>query len=432
MSAVRNAVVAVACASIAAASAAQDPAPITGETLRAIDAWVQAVRSHAPGQDDHALKHIASLTYDDRVQLDAGMELFLNALLGNNYNTGGNPAGKAIVASARAAGAPNATGFLKRAAVLHARAAAHPAPSDARARAPVKDGRPRGMADVGRRSQRVSPLLQSSPLPLTRDGEVVSQTMATWHLPFARYLLDFVGTRDAPDPFVAAWYHATNAELFYRAVYGDMTSQLNHAERILPNDSSLLFDRGCYAEVLGLPVLQAVVPPPSAALVVGAATGIPPASSTNAEAERLYRRALVVNPSLVEARVRLARLLTVRQRYQEADAVITVAVGQRPAGMLGFYTHLFAGRTSQALGRFDDASHHYRLALGLFPDAQSALLAASQLALLQADIPAALAPIERLGERSVEWQADPWRWYDFCTGREADELLQALWDRLPR
>lgn len=423
---------ALACGLIAATAIAQEPPPITDETLRAIAAWAQAVRSHTPGQDDAALKHVAALTYGDRVQLDAGMGLFLDGLLGNRYNTGGNPAAKTIVESGRAAGAPDAAGLLKRAAVLHARAAAHPAPPDARARSRVSVERPRGMADVGRRPQRTSPLLESSPLPVTRDGEVISQTMATWHLPFARYLLDFVGTKDAPDTFVAAWYHATNAELFDRAAYGDMTSQLNHAERILPNHPLLLFDRGCYAEVLGLPLLQAAAPPPNAAQVVGAVTGIPPASSTNANAERLYRRAFAVDPILVEPRVRLARLLTVRQRYQEADAVIAVALERTPTGMLGFYTHLVAGRTSQALGRFDEASRHYESALGLFPDAQSALLASSQLALLQADIPAALAPIERLGARSVEWEADPWRWYDCCTGRDADELLQALWDRLPR
>jgi tetratricopeptide (TPR) repeat protein len=277
----------------------------------------------------------------------------------------------------------------------------------------------------------VSPLLESSPLPLTRDGEVVSQTMTTWHLPFARYLLDLVGTSEAPDPFVAAWYHATNAELFSRAAYGDMTSHLKHAERIIPNDPFILFDRGCYAEVLGLPVLQATVPPPTSALVVGPGTGIPQASATNAEAERLYRRAIALDPSFVEPRVRLARLLTVRQRYQEADAVIAVAVGQAPTGMLGFYAHLFAGRTSQALARLDEASGHYQSALGLFSHAQSALMAASQLAVIRADAAAALAPIERLGERSLEWEADPWRWYDYCSGRDADDLLRALWDRLP-
>lgn len=429
MSPLRAALVALTCAFVSATVVAEQPPPITDETFRAIEAWARAVRTHAPGHDDDSLKHVASLTYDDRVQLDAGIALFLDGLLGKTYNTGRNPAAKAIVETGRGAGAPDARGFLKRAAVLHARAAAHPSPPETRARVRVNDGRAR-ISDM-RPRQRVSPLLESSPLPITRDGELISQTIATWHLPFARFLLDMVGTREQPDPFVAAWYHATNAELFYRSAYGDMTSHLDHAEKILPNDALILFDRGCYAEVLGLPVLQAVVPPPNASQVVGAVTGIPSASSTNADAERLYRRAFAVDPSLAEPRVRLARLLTVRQRYQEADTVITRVAGQAPAGMLGFYTHMFAGRARQALGRLDDAARHYQSALGLFPDAQSALLAASQLALLRADVPAALAPIERLGDRSAEWESDPWRSYDYCAGRDADELLRALWDRLP-
>ena len=106
----------------------------------------------------------------------------------------------------------------------------------------------------------------------------------------------------------------------------------------------------------------------------------------------------------------------------------SATTGKRHADLMAASAALL----DEALGRFEEASRHYESALGLFPDAQSALLAASQLALLQADIPAALAPIERLGARSVEWEADPWRWYDYCTGRDADELLQALWDRLPR
>jgi hypothetical protein len=418
--------VALAVAAVASAGGAQNPPPITEETVRAIDAWAQAVRAHTPGQEDAALKHVAALTYDDRVQLDAGMALFLDGLLGNRYNTGGSPAAKTLVEHGRASGAPDATGFLKRAAVLHAQAAPHPAPPDARARMPAGSGRVRGMADMGKR-QRVSPLLATSPLPVTRDGELISRVQSTWHLPFARYLLDLVGTNEAPDPFVAAWYHATNAELFYRAAYGDMTSHLDHAARILPNHPLLLFDRGCYAEVLGLPVLQVLVPPPAAALVVGAPTGIPPASSTNAAAERLYRRALAVDPSLVEARVRLARLLIVRERYQEAEAVIAVAAADPPPGILGFYTHLFGGRVRQSLGRLDEAAAHYRAARQLFPSAQSALVAASQLALVRADVASALEPIAQLGGDSSD-TADPWWQYDYCAGRDAEPLLQALWE----
>lgn len=68
----------------------------------------------------------------------------------------------------------------------------------------------------------------------------------------------------------------------------------------------------------------------------------------------------------------------------------------------------------------------------MFPDAQSALLASSHLALLAADVPAALAPVDRLGERSAEFSADPWWQYHLCSGRNADDLLKTAWASVPR
>lgn len=76
-------------------------------------------------------------------------------------------------------------------------------------------------------------------------------------------------------------------------------------------------------------------------------------------------------------------------------------------------------------------AEHYRNALRIFPDAQSALLASSQLALAGADVAGALAPIERLGPRSAEFTADPWWRYHLGPGRDADELLRALWASVP-
>ena len=126
---------------------------------------------------------------------------------------------------------------------------------------------------------------------------------------------------------------------------------------------------------------------------------IPPAEKTNAEAERLFRRALSIDPSLVEARVRLARLLDLRKRHEEAAAELKTALAGNATPVVAFYAHLFAGRAAQSLGQSDVAAGHYQDALALFPDAQSALLASSQLALFRSNVAATLEPVQRLGAR---------------------------------
>jgi tetratricopeptide (TPR) repeat protein len=436
------------------AAAAQDRKDITERAVAAMQAWVNAVQSHEPGRFDSPVVALAALSYPQREELNLGMALFLETLLSRKIN---NEAGSAdaqrIMALGRGAG--EATSFLKRAAVLHADVAAYGDRRPAADRLPASGQEVRIPAGMGftaiRPGENVSPLLRSDRLIVGQDGQATGETLASWNWPFARSLLELVVRRDANkaiDPFVGSWYHATMAYMFANGLYGDATPHLRDAERLLPNDARLLFDRGCYAELLGLPMHQEML---SAADIVeqrsrasaqdrgpqwrppgsAPALTIPLAETTNADAERLYRRALTADPALIEARVRLARLLDIRKRHKDAAAELKTALTDNPTGVVGFYAHLFAGRTAQASGQADEAMMHYKEARSLFPDAQSALLALSQLSLLQADVPEALASLERLGGRSEVFTADPWWQYYLCSGRNADDLLTALWATVP-
>jgi tetratricopeptide (TPR) repeat protein len=433
---------------------AQERKAITAATAAAIQAWVDAVQGHEPGHADSHVITLAGLPYEGREELNAGMALFLETLRTKKISRdAGNADAQRIMALARDAG--DADAFLKRAAVLHGDVAANGDRVPVTERRPQASEDPRVVPGKGATGLRpgapLPPLLRTDRLGVGQDGQVLGETLASWNWPFARSLLDLLrdGKDAGKDPFVGAWYHANMAYMFARGLYGDATPHLADAARLLPDDSQILFDRGCYAELLGLPMHQEML---SAADIVAQrsrvsgqdrgpqwrpagsapALNIPLAETTNADAERLYRRALAIDPSLLEARVRLARLLEIRKRYGEAASELKTALSGDPSGVLGFYAHLFAGRTAQANGQAGEALTHYKEARSLFPHAQSALLALSQISLVQADVPEALAPLESLGGRSEVFTADPWWQYYLCSGRDADELLKELWAAVPR
>jgi tetratricopeptide (TPR) repeat protein len=423
--------------------------PITDRTADAIRAWVEAINTHTPGTADDSVAYAAALSYEDREELNAGMALFLRALRSGGNNTASALPARAIVSLAHGSRQADANNFLKRAAVFHTDVAVYAERSPVPETTKPAEARPQEMrigtsrANLNSDASQVPPLLTRSSVMLSQDGEVVGEAAESWNWPFARSLLDLVnGGRPASDPFVGEWYHATISHLFSLGAYGDLTDHLARAGRVLPDDARILFDRGCYAEALGLPMHQVLL---SDRQVDGQRLGaqwtarhsamadrIPVAEKTNGDAERLYRRAIGIEPAHAEARIRLARLLELRKRYQEAAAELDTALKSNPATVPAFYAHLFAGRTTQALGAASEAARHYEAALALFPDAQSALLAASQAALLASDLSTAMAQVARLGERSAAFDADPWWQYHRCAGRDVDHLLNDLWSRVPR
>ena len=411
------------------------PRDLPTATALAVQRWVAAVNTHTPGRADEAVAAIHAMSFDARRVLNAGLGLFIAALKAERVAYSGDAARHIAEMGRTARQKPGRDEFLQRATVLHSDAAVF---TDA---ATFQAGIP---PNQPARANTDDPLLSNYRLTLDKDGEILGSVAADWNWPFARSLLDLL-SQPSRDPFVGTWYHATLAFMLGNGLYGEATPHLHRAAEQLPDDARILFDRACYAEILGLPKTQVLL---SDADVVALNTrrngghvarlmaagpaqlGIPLADVTNDEAERLFRRALRADPSFVEARVRLARLLEVRKHYDEAATELSTALDSEPTGHVAFYAHLFAGRAAQALRRLDDAAGHYKAAAALFPGAQSALLGLSQVALRAADVPSALAPIEHL-DRSLTAR-DPWWLYDRGAGRDADALLGELWASVPK
>ena len=411
---------------------------ITEATLEAFERWTGAVQRHVPGRADDELAVASELTFEQRVLLDEGMSFFLSALRKRSPRAT-TDATRRLLSLAKAAAGDNPNLFLKRAAVLHADAAMIRAPRalDVTELAPEERG------GTG------SPIFPKGVLVLDDDGESRGHKMRDWHWVFARSLLDLLSPRDAHLPFIAAWYHATTAQMFRDGAYGEATFQLEHAYPILPDNAAVLYDIACLSEVDGLPIFQQTLSdeelegmrrrlaPSTGKMItngrgfvtIAALAAVPPVEVANADAERYFRRALQIDPSLTEAHVRLARLLTVRGRHAEALTEAGAALAAKPDPVVEFLAHMFAARATRALGRLEDAADHYAKARALFPGAQSAAIGASQVALLRADVSGATTAIRQLGGRGSkpDLESDPWWGYRLASGRTSNALLDAMW-----
>ena len=404
----------------------------TPDSASALVRWVAAVRDHKPGTADGAASVAAGLTYTERVRLNPAMQYFLKILRGDRVAVR-SPAEQNIVDAFRSVRLdPGVGAFIRRAAILHTDATVFAdrfpyVPDDAPA-AP-----PRGLD--------ATPLLFNQRLVKHTDGRFVGAASASWHLVFARSLIDMLFPGDAAprDPrvvtaddrrFGGEWYHATASYLLAAGNLAELKWHLEGAASVLPDDPRIVFDRGCYAEALGLPYNQVLRDDPGFQRATAQSTTVLPSEErTDEEAERLYRRALELNDQFTEARVRLARLLARRARYDDALVQLGLAQASPRTRVVAYYSELVAGRIAQALTRYPESLQHYQTAASLYPDAQSALLGASQAAVMAADPATALSFVQRLGPRSGRADADPWGVYHIGAGRDVNALLASLWSR---
>jgi tetratricopeptide (TPR) repeat protein len=420
---------------------------VTPAAVLAVEHWSQAVNEHTPGQPDAAVTFVHALSFGAREALNAGMTLFMSALVGKAPVASSAEDKRVVEIGLTDRRLLGANAFLERAATLHADAVMVSVAT------PTTPGQPPSGELLGQPASR-SPLLSSDKLILANDGEYAGTIETNWNWMFARSLLDLVSPKSGATSFVGQWYHATTAYLLQHGQYGEASAHLERAATLLPDDPLVLFDRGCLSEILGLPQAQQLLTDadliarrkdrvasfalrlarpdsPSARQI-----DIPAEEVANENAERLFRRTLQVAPTFVEARVRLARLLEVRGRFVDAASELATALNDRAVSrdrVVSFYAQLFAGRADQALGRMTEAVRHDEEAIAMFPDAQSALLARSELALITAEIDGALAPIRRLAELPADstQRVDPWWLYQLGPGRDADVLVRQMWANLP-
>ena len=418
-------VVIVAAASISSASRPAAQAPSSGDELRT---WSEAVAQHRPGDIDAAVTMAARWTAADLERLIPSVLFYLNTVRGEHLIAAGpgpqpSPAScgpcqvsrkereRLIREALPRVGdpervyirdlvprPPKLNAFIVRAIILHSDAAMlFPREPAVPGAAPSPALPRRG----GSQPQYSNLLRVPGAVMRSVDGQFVGYASGAPHWYIARALSHFITPEPTSDPDTRRWYLATTAFLAASSDFANLSTHLEAAEALFPNDATVAFDLGWRSEVHATPRLQTHV----RALVAAAEEtrtgpkgtsghtylcilgyipcdtgnnpfGIKSVRDSLTDAQRYFARAATLDPQMSEAHVRLAHVRTLLGRYPEAEAALK-NMPLSGAADVNFYAVLVQGLTFEALNRLDEADAAYEQALALFPHAQSANLAMS-------------------------------------------------------
>jgi len=418
-----------------------------------LEVWLEAVEQHVPGTDDWPARMVRAWSPQELALLATDLSLltrlieqpkypvlwltdpdkptrFFRAPYSTDDDRRLRAAARAVARHCRADpgeeedSAPSEdearcarNRLLKRGAILHTDAAIYVENSPVEPQ-PGREGRPeRWQVRFADGQQRVA------------EG-------APGHWELARSLLENVTPDPEKDETVRLWYIATSA-------HGQLHRRnMRHEEQavlLFPDDPQLLFLAGSLHETFASPTIQSLA---RSVRVSGTRTGIEGGEAELRSAEKLFRRALEREPSLVEARIRLGRVLYLLGDPRQAELELRQAVakllsedGAAPSPdtrLLLYYAEMFYGAAAEDLGDGEHARAAYARAAELFPGAPSPNLALSQLALRANDRIAALDAAQRAMEAPPRDRdrEDPWWGYHAVQGRDADAWFTRLYRSL--
>jgi hypothetical protein len=270
----------------------------------------------------------------------------------------------------------------------------------------------------------------SDRVTLARDGHALGETFRDTHLRVAheivRRVVRSAKASDEDKAFAAAWYVAIAASLARDKDLAGLKDHLEEAREQFPRHDEILFLSGCWAETMTSAAVQAALAgadqeSPSQIKHFDPLRRNAQARNTNrALATNLYRRTLAIDSGHDEARVRLARMLTLEGEVKQAVQMLEPPPRSTDP-ILQYYRLMFLGHAYERTNRRDEARVSYGAASRLFPRAQSPSVALSALAATAGDADAARVALERLVGPSDPLD-DPWWVYHHCSGRDATRI----------
>jgi tetratricopeptide (TPR) repeat protein len=276
-----------------------------------------------------------------------------------------------------------------------------------------------------------------------------ARAVANTHLLLAQRWVDVNLTRTSSDPvqqqrqlrFAHDWYHAIIWLRFARAE-GPLADTILRAARLkFPDDPEVLLSSGTFEamEHTRMRVESRQVTRTLSQETLGAQVtpmikrGPNEFRTREVEAIKYFTRAIQLDPSAAEARIRLAFLFTVDGpgRFDEATKLLNEAHTIDPKPPLSYLAALFAGDVEERLEHRDAAALWYRRAIADCPRAQTARLALSHLQLqLKEGLTGAQNSLRPLiggpPHEDGVCEPDPWRNYEFGQSWRLADLIVTM------
>lgn len=388
-------------------------------TILRLRGWIDAVDTHAAGQTDPALAVVTAWTYDDLELMRPYVEALVLAPSERNSDRAKRRRGlgrdeSAILELTRSLQSRGDFDvFRKRAAMLHTDAAILGSAAELVKPPPRTPLRTR--QDNERRV-----------IVKSFDGQVQHFELQNLHWELAMDVLDSLPAKPARDPIIGEWYRAIGAHFARERRFADAMVHFDRARRLVPDHPGVLYGEACLQETLGAPRIQnyvRVTTLPNGLFIMGVSSP----QTHYRRAESLLLKALAADPELVEASLRLGRVLTQLQRHDEALPHLRKAIASSTDPAITYYAHLFMGDATAALGQLDEARRQYENAIAIFQNSQAARLALGFVLRSLGDRAAARAAIDPALDTSPRRPTDDpwWEYYDGDAG-QVESLLEEL------
>jgi hypothetical protein len=274
------------------------------------------------------------------------------------------------------------------------------------------------------------------------DTERVASLRRTFQWDAGRRLAANLARRPLGAPIARAWFRTVAALLQQWGDFGPVRTHLHQASDLFPDDPVLALYRGALHQAYADSRVQAYVArqqgnnslmrgmrdaPP---VDLGALPITAPIKERGIElgfAEAALRRAIALDPALVEARIRLAHVLGARGQAGEGAALARASLATPLPPFLDYYAAMVLGRNETRLGHDAEARAAFGRAATLFPHAQAARVAASASDLAAGRASDALASIlAAIGPDAPADRNDPWTWCYRVHEPQAASLLADL------